>query len=35
MFEVADQEMKFESRVGTVDVDPATGKKIKQTARLL
>jgi hypothetical protein len=35
MFEVEDEEMKQESRIGTVDVDPVTGKKKPETARLV
>jgi hypothetical protein len=35
MFEVEDEEMKQESRIGTVDVDPITGKKKPETARLV
>ena len=35
MYEVADQEMKLESRVGTVEADPVTGKKKPETAKLI
>ena len=35
MYEVADQEMKLESRVGTVEADPITGKKKPETAKLI
>ena len=35
MFEVEDEEMTQESRIGTVDVDPVTGKKKPETARLV
>ena len=35
MYEVADQEMKLENRVGTVEADPVTGKKKPETAKLI
>ena len=35
MFELEDEEMKQETRIGTVDVDPVTGKKKPETARLV
>jgi len=35
MFEIDDEEMKQESRVGTVDADPITGKRKPETARLI
>jgi hypothetical protein len=35
MYEVADQEMKIENRVGTVEADPVTGKKKPETAKLI
>lgn len=35
MFEIADEEMRTDSRIGTVDVDPITGKMKKETSRII